>query len=194
MKVRFARRQKRSRNGRVSRSQGPLRGIPGMCFKESCYSVCSQAAWSWRSLSRATDREHREQHSQGRLLRHRHFRHPSQQRWQSRGSRNRRYAPLARAPAAVRPQPLPASPSEAALERHIFALIIRAPRAKLPADLIDSTTGLPKNNLQVVCHAARTPHLFLCVVRLAGNATGKLLVRYRAARGGGGVLTWVGRT
>ena len=103
-------------------------------------------------------------------------------------------APLARAPAAVQPQPLPASPSEAALERRIFALIIRAPRAKLPPSLIDSTTGLPKNNLQVVCHAARTPHLFLCVVRLAGNARGKLLVRYRAAKGGGGVLTWVGGT
>jgi hypothetical protein len=101
-------------------------------------------------------------------------------------------APLARAPTAVRP--LPASPSKAALERHIFALIISAPRAKLPPDLIDQTTGLPKNNLQVVCRGARTPHLFLCVVRLAGDGKGKLLVRYRAAKGGGGVLTWVGGT
>ena len=103
-------------------------------------------------------------------------------------------APLARAPAGVRPPPLPASPSEAALERRIFALIINAPRAKLPPNLIDQTTGLPKNNLQVVCREARSPRLFLCVVRLAGNGKGKLLVRYRAARGGGGVLTWVGGT
>ena len=100
-------------------------------------------------------------------------------------------APLARAPAAA---PLPASPSEAALERRIFALIISAPRAKLPPGLIDQTTGLPKNNLQVVCRGARTPHSFLCVVRLAGDGKGKLLVRYRAAKGGGGVLTWVGGT
>jgi len=103
-------------------------------------------------------------------------------------------APLSRAPGAVRPPPLPASPSETALERHIFALIISAPRAKLPPDLIDPTTGLPKNNLQVVCRGARTPHSFLCVIRRSGNGRGKLLVRYRAAKGGGGVLTWVGGT
>jgi hypothetical protein len=52
----------------------------------------------------------------------------------------------------------------------------------------------PKDNLQVVCRGARAPHLFLCVVRLAGNGKGKLLVRYRAAKGDGGVLTWVGGT
>jgi len=95
-----------------------------------------------------------------------------------------------RAAAAEPPPPLGRAPTKAALERRIFALIVRAPRAKLPLDLIDPTTGLPKNNLQVICHRARVPRSFLCVARLAGDGVGRLLVRYRAARGGGGAFTW----
>ena len=93
--------------------------------------------------------------------------------------------------AAVAPQPLGRAPTKAALERRILELIIRDPRAKLPVNLIDPTTGLAKNNLQVVCHQARVPRSFLCVARLAGDGVVRLLVRYRAARGGGGVFTWV---
>jgi len=97
-----------------------------------------------------------------------------------------------RAGAAVeQPPPLGRAPTKAALERRIFALIIRAPRARLPVDLIDPTTGLAKNNLQVVCRRDRVPRSSLCVARLAGDGVGRLLVRYRAARGGAGVFTWV---
>ncbi len=96
-----------------------------------------------------------------------------------------------RAAAAKPPPPLGRVPTEAALERRIFALIVRAPRARLPLDLIDPATGLAKNNLQVVCDRARASRSLFCVVRLAGQSErGKLLVRYRAARGGGGVFTW----
>jgi hypothetical protein len=95
-----------------------------------------------------------------------------------------------RAAVAV-PQPLGRAPTKAALERRILELIIRDPRAKLPVNLIDPTTGLAKNNLQVVCQRARVPRSFLCVARLAGGGLGRLLVRYRAARGGRGVFTWV---
>ena len=100
------------------------------------------------------------------------------------GDQNRRAA-------AAAPQPLGRAPTKAALERRILELIIRDPRAKLPVNLIDPTTGLARNNLQVVCHQARVPRSFLCVARLAGDGVGRLLVRYRAARGGGGAFTWV---
>jgi hypothetical protein len=92
--------------------------------------------------------------------------------------------------AAAAPQPLSRTSTKAALERRIFASIIKAPRAKLPVDLIDATTGLPKDNLQVVCHRALAPQSFLCVVRLAGDSKGRLFVRYRAARDGRGEFTW----
>jgi hypothetical protein len=92
---------------------------------------------------------------------------------------------------AAAPQPLGPAPTKAALERRILELIIRDPRAKLPVNLIDPTTGLAKNNLQVVCHQARVPRSFRCVAHLAGHGVGRLLVRYRVARGGGGVFTWV---
>jgi len=96
-----------------------------------------------------------------------------------------------RAAAAETPPALGRAPTEAALERRIFALIVRAPRARLPLDLIDPATGLAKNNLQVVCHRARASRSLLCVVRLAAQSEGrKLLVRYRPTRGGGGVFTW----
>ncbi len=94
--------------------------------------------------------------------------------------------------AAPKPsQSLPSAPTKAALEQRILLLIIGAPRTKLPVDLVDPTTGLVKNNLQVVCHRARAPRSFLCGIRLVGDTQPKLLVRYRAAKGGGGRYTWV---
>ena len=96
-----------------------------------------------------------------------------------------------RAAAAEPPPPLGRAPTEAALERRIFALIFSAPRARLPEDLIDPATGLAKNNLQVVCHRARASRSLLCVVRLAAQSDGReLLVGYRPVKGGGGVFTW----
>ena len=95
---------------------------------------------------------------------------------------------------AAAPDPLPPlgrAPTKAALERRIFALIVQAPRARLPLDLIDPATGLAKNNLQVVCHRARVPPSFLCAARLPRDRVGRLLVRYRAARGGGAAFIWV---
>jgi hypothetical protein len=83
------------------------------------------------------------------------------------------------------------APTKAELEQRILLLIIGAPRAKLPADLVDPTTGLVRNNLQVVCRPARATRSFLCVARLAGDRRAKLLVGYRVARGGGGMFTWV---
>lgn len=92
---------------------------------------------------------------------------------------------------AKQPQSLPSAPTKAALEQRILLLIIGAPRTKLPVDLVDPTTGLVKNNLQVVCHRSRALGSFLCGVRLVGDTQPKLLVRYRAADGGGGRYTWV---
>ena len=93
--------------------------------------------------------------------------------------------------AAMQPQSLPGAPTKAALEQRILLLIIGASRTKLPVDLVDPTTGLVKNNLQVVCHRARALGSFLCGVRLVGDTQPKLLVRYRVAKGGGGRYTWV---
>ncbi len=94
-----------------------------------------------------------------------------------------------RAAAAKPPESLPSAPTKAALEQRILLLIIGAPRTKLPADMVDPTTGLVKNNLQVVCH--RAPRSFLCGARLVGETRAKLLVRYRAAKNGGGRYTWI---
>src|SRR3989442_859950 len=47
------------------------------------------------------------------------------------------------------------------LERKVVSLILSAPARKLPRSFIDRTTGLVKNNVQVVC-SKRTPRSFLC--------------------------------
>jgi hypothetical protein len=100
--------------------------------------------------------------------------------------------PQGRRTAAAKAPRLPAdAPTKAALEQRILLLIVGAPRAKLPADLVDPTTGLVKNNLQVVCRPARATRSFLCVARLAGERQARLLVRYRAKKGGEGLYTWL---
>ena len=78
------------------------------------------------------------------------------------------------------------------VERKVVLLILTAPARKLPRDFIDATTGLVKNNVQVVCrkkkHAA-----FLCAVRLPSESTSKALyVRYSAGKDGRGEFRWYG--
>jgi hypothetical protein len=81
---------------------------------------------------------------------------------------------------------------KAAVERKIVSLILFAPARKLPRDFIDPTTGLVKNNVQVVCNR-RTQRSFLCAVRAPSQGTSKALyVRYRTSKNGDGVFTWYG--
>jgi hypothetical protein len=79
-----------------------------------------------------------------------------------------------------------------AVERKIVSLILFAPARKLPRDFIDPTTGLVKNNVQVVCNRTKQ-RSFLCAVRSPSRGTGKALyVRYRTSKNGDGVFTWYG--
>ena len=78
------------------------------------------------------------------------------------------------------------------VERRIVSLILSAPVRKLPRNFIDPTTGLVKNNVQVVCKK-RKQRSFLCAVRLpSGSASKALYVRYRTSKNGDGVFTWYG--
>jgi hypothetical protein len=94
---------------------------------------------------------------------------------------------------AITPEPssLPGG-AKAAVERRLASLIISAPVRKLPRRFVDPTTGIIKNNVQVVCRR-RTPRSFLCVVRLPNYAPKEgLYVRYRSGRNGRGAFTWYG--
>ncbi len=82
--------------------------------------------------------------------------------------------------------------TKALVERRLVSLIIAAPARKLPRQFVDGTTGLVKNNVQVVCRR-RTARSFLCVVRLPSHAPREgLYVRYRPGPNGRGVFTWYG--
>jgi hypothetical protein len=62
----------------------------------------------------------------------------------------------------------------------------------LPRDLVDSTTGLVKNNVQVACRKKqqRQPS-FLCSVRLpSDNGSKSFYVRYRTAKNGHVAFKW----
>jgi len=86
-----------------------------------------------------------------------------------------------------------AAPStKGAVERKVFALILSAPARRLPRNLIDSTTGLVKNNVQVVCRQKAQPQRsFLCSVRLSSDMVSKVLyVRYRRDRNGHVAFKW----
>lgn len=96
-------------------------------------------------------------------------------------------------PSAITPEPSSLrGGTKAAIERRLASLIISAPVRKLPRRFLDASTGLVKNNVQVVCRQ-RSPRSFLCVVRLPGGALNEgLYVRYRSGRNGRGVFTWYG--
>ena len=85
--------------------------------------------------------------------------------------------------------------TKVAVERKVVALILSAPAGRLPRDLIDSTTGLVKNNVQVVCKKQQVQRgSFLCAVRLpsAGTSSKALYVRYRTDKNGRGAFKWYG--
>jgi hypothetical protein len=88
-----------------------------------------------------------------------------------------------------------AAPStKGAVERKVFALILSAPAQRLPRNLIDSATGLVKNNVQVVCRKKKQPQRsFLCAVRLSSDSASKALyVRYRRDKNGHAAFKWYG--
>jgi len=98
--------------------------------------------------------------------------------------------------ASSEPRPPSSKPSlaasKAAVERRVISLILASPARKLPHRFVDATTGLVKNNVQVVCRRSKV-RSFLCVVRLPSHAPREgLYVRYRPGRGGHGLFTWYG--
>jgi hypothetical protein len=83
--------------------------------------------------------------------------------------------------------------AKTAVERKVVALILSAPARRLPRDLIDSTTGLVKNNVQVVCSKKGKRMSFLCAVRLPSDSSSKALyVRYRTDKNGHSAFKWYG--
>jgi hypothetical protein len=84
--------------------------------------------------------------------------------------------------------------TKGAVERRVFALILSAPAQRLPRNLIDSTTGLVKNNVQVVCRKKKQPQAsFLCAVRLPSDGASKAIyVRYHRDKNGHVAFRWYG--
>ena len=81
--------------------------------------------------------------------------------------------------------------SSAAVERDVLARIVSSPAGKIPRALIDSATGLAKNNLQASCRQAAAPGTFVCEVRPVAHKAGEgLTVRYRQIRRGSAEVTW----
>jgi hypothetical protein len=78
------------------------------------------------------------------------------------------------------------------LERRLLNLIIQAPAGKLPRELIDSKTGLAKNNLHAVCRREAGRGSFLCFIQPARHKPGEgLYARYRLnGKGNSGTFTW----
>jgi len=96
--------------------------------------------------------------------------------------------PSSSAPAPVAPVPR----TKRTVESRVVSLILSAPTEKLPRDFIDSTTGLVKNNVHVVCKK-QPRRSFLCSIRLPSQTAGKALyVRYRLTKDGHGVFRWSG--
>jgi hypothetical protein len=92
--------------------------------------------------------------------------------------------------AKERPTTVPGTKS--AVERKIVSLILSAPTRKLPRNFIDPTTGLVKNNVQVVC-TKKKQRSFICAIRLSSDTTSQALyVRYRTRKNGHGVFKWYG--
>ena len=93
-------------------------------------------------------------------------------------------APAVRMPARL--------PRKTLVERKLVSLVLSAPARKLPRAFVDQKTGLVRNNVQVVCRAAKR-RSYLCTVRLAKAHRGKVLVvRYRTTRVGRSVFAWHG--
>jgi len=81
--------------------------------------------------------------------------------------------------------------STAAVERDVLSRILTSPAGKIPRALIDSTTGLAKNNLQASCRRSTAPGTFVCEVRPAAHeAREGLTVRYRQMPRGPAEISW----
>jgi hypothetical protein len=110
-------------------------------------------------------------------------------------------APAAKQPAAAGVLVPPAVPDvpaagtastrpRASIERRILSLVVSSPRARLPAALIDPSTGLPKDGLQAVCRDGPADSQ-LCLVRPARHRPGEgISVRYTPTPDGRGSFTW----
>jgi hypothetical protein len=84
------------------------------------------------------------------------------------------------------------SAAKGAIERRIVSLILLAPSGKLPRAFIDRTTGLVKNNVQVVCQRKKN-RSFLCAVRPPSQSPTKALyVRYHTDKNGRALFRWYG--
>jgi hypothetical protein len=89
-------------------------------------------------------------------------------------------------------KPASSAQTKTSVERKLVSLILAAPVSKLPSRFVDSTTGLVKNNVRVVC-SRKTRRSFLCAVQLPGDRPAQgIHVRYRIRSGGNGVFTWYG--
>ena len=83
--------------------------------------------------------------------------------------------------------------TKAAVERKVVTLILSAPPRKLPRAFIDSTTGLVRNNVQVVCSKKQHKRSFVCAIRLPSDSASKALyVRYRTDKYGHAAFKWYG--
>ena len=83
--------------------------------------------------------------------------------------------------------------TKAAVERKVVTLILSAPPRKLPRAFIDSTTGLVRNNVQVVCAKKQPKRSFVCAIRLPSDSASKALyVRYRTDKYGHAAFKWYG--
>ena len=78
------------------------------------------------------------------------------------------------------------------LERTLLNLIVQAPAGKLPRQLINSKTGLAKNNLHAVCRREVGRRSFLCLIQPPRHKPGEgLYARYWLnAKGNGVGFTW----
>jgi hypothetical protein len=94
--------------------------------------------------------------------------------------------------AATKASPMPST--KRGVEQKVVSLILSAPARKLPRNLVDPTTGLVKNNVQVVC-TKRAQRSFLCAVRPPSvRASGALYVRYRTGTNGHATFRWYRRS
>jgi hypothetical protein len=90
------------------------------------------------------------------------------------------------APATTRTARIAAKTSA---EREVLAMVIRFTK-RLPAQLIDPSTGLPRDDLQAICRAGRATS-FACILRPVEHAPKEgLRVRYEPTRQGPSAFTW----
>jgi hypothetical protein len=87
----------------------------------------------------------------------------------------------------------PAASAESNAELLILSLVLRSPKRNLPPQLVDSSTGLLKNNVHTRCHRSGRSRGFLCVIQPPARRAGEgLYVRYWPSRGRRGVFAWYG--